>query len=180
MKLAKKAAAVIVLLLATVSAHAQSKLDKETVHNLPQAFCAAFSKHDGHQLAQLMADDIDFVVVGATLIHGKPDFENYHTRLLSGRFHDMTLKLLQVAVRFLGPNVAIVHWSWTGAGDRNPDGSARQRRYGMMTMVAAKRAGRWLIVAVQNDNSVPGLPPEFEGITSPMPIPNQVGPQPSN
>jgi len=174
------ATAVIALLLATVSAHAQTKLDKETVHKLPQAFCAAFSNHDGHQLAQLMADDIDFVMVGATWLHGKSDFEKYHTRLLSGRFHDMTLELLQVAVRFLRPDVAIVHWSWTGTGDRNPDGTARQRRYGMMTMVAEKRAGSWLIVAAQNDNSLPGLPPEFEGITSPMPIPDQVGPQPSN
>ena len=179
MKLAKKATAVLALLLATVSAHAQNTLDRETVHNLPQAFCATFSQHDGHQLAQLMADDIDFVVVGATWIHGKSDFEKYHTRLLSGRFHDMKLELLQVAVRFLRPDIAIVHWSWTGAGDRNPDGTARQRRYGMMTMVAAKRTGRWLIVAAQNDNSVPGLPPEFKGITSPMPIPNQIGPQPS-
>jgi hypothetical protein len=32
------------------------------------------------------------VVVGATLLHGKSDFEKYHTRLLSGRFHDMTLE----------------------------------------------------------------------------------------
>src|ERR1700728_376907 len=102
------AMSVIALLLATVSAHAQTKLDKEAVHNLPQAFCAAFSKHDGHQLAQLMADDIDFVTVGATWLHGKSDFEKYHTRLLSGRFHDMTLEPLQVAVRFLGPDVAIV------------------------------------------------------------------------
>ena len=173
MKLAKNAAAVVALLLATVLAHAQNKLDKETVQNLPQAFCAAFSKHDGQQLAQLMADDIDFVTVGATWIHGKSDFEKYHTRLLNGRFHDMKLELLQVAVRFLRPDIAIVHWSWTGAGDRNRDGTARQRRYGMMTMVAVKRTGSWLIVAAQNDNSVPGLPPEFAGITSPMPIPDQ-------
>jgi len=178
--MARIATAVIILLLATVSAHAQNRLDEEMVHNLPQAFCAAFSKHDGHQLAQLMADDIDFVTVGATWLHGKSDFEKYHTRLLSGRFHDMRLEPLQVAVRFLRPDVAIVHWSWSGTGDKNPDGTVRQRRYGMMTMVATKRTGSWLVVTAQNDNSFPGLPPEFEGITSPMPIPDQVGLQPSN
>jgi hypothetical protein len=64
--MARFAATVIVLVLAAGSAHARTKLDRETVHNLPQAFCAAFSRHDGHQLAQLMAGDIDFVVVGAT------------------------------------------------------------------------------------------------------------------
>jgi uncharacterized protein (TIGR02246 family) len=171
--------AVLVILSATISAaRAQTKLDEQAVHNLPQAFCAAFDKHDGHQLAQLMADDIDFVTVGATWLHGKSDFEKYHTRLLSGRFHGMRLEPLQVAVRFLRPDIAIVHWSWTGAGDKNPDGTARQRRYGIMTMVAEKRTGSWLVVASQNDNSFPGLPPEFDGITSPMPLPDQTGAQP--
>jgi uncharacterized protein (TIGR02246 family) len=173
--------AVIAILLATISpVRAQAKLDEAAVHNLPQAFCAAFNQHDGHQLAQIMADDIDFVTVGATWLHGKSDFEKYHTRLLDGRFHGITLEPLQIAVRFLRPDIAIVHWSWTGAGDKNPDGTARQRRYGMMTMVAEKRSGGWLVVASQNDNSFPGLPPEFEGITSPISIPDQIGPQPSN
>ena len=175
------ATAVIALVLATISAaHAQTKLDEQAVHNLPQVYCAAFNKHDGHQLAQMMADDVDYVTVGATWLHGKSDFEKYHTRLLNGRFHGMTFELLQVAVRFLRPDIAIVHWSWTGAGDVNPDGTARQRRYGMMTMVVEKRTGSWLVVASQNDTSFPGLSPELEGITLPMPIPNQVGPQPSN
>jgi len=73
-----------------------------------------------------------------------------------------------------------VHNLRTGAGVKNRDGTARQRRYGMMTMVAEKRTGSWLVVASQNDSSFPGLTPELERITLPMPIPNQVGPQPSN
>jgi hypothetical protein len=50
----------------------------------------------------------------------------------------------------------------------------------MMTMVAEKRAGSWLVVASQNDDSFPGVAPEFAGIASPMPMPDQVGPQPSD
>ena len=53
-------------LITISSAYAQTRLDEKAVHNLPQAFCAAFNKHDGHQLAQIMAEDIDFVTVGAT------------------------------------------------------------------------------------------------------------------
>jgi uncharacterized protein (TIGR02246 family) len=175
------ALAVIVLSLPALSAvQAQTKSDDAAVRNLPQAFSSAFNKHDGHQLAQLMADDIDFVTVGATWLHGKQDFEKYHTRLLNGRFHAIKFQVLQVAARFLRPDIAIVRWSWTATGDKNPDGTARKQRYGMMTMVAEKRSGTWLVVASQNDDSFPGLPPEFEGITSPMPMPNQVGAQPSD
>jgi uncharacterized protein (TIGR02246 family) len=179
----KRTATVAIALWAAAAisaAQAQTSLDEQAVRNLPQAFCAAFNLHDGHQLAQIMADDIDFVTVGATWLHGKSDFEKYHTRLLNGRFHSIKSEVLQVAVRFLRPDIAIVHWSWTSTGDKNPDGTARKRRYGMMTMLAAKRSGKWLVEASQNDDSFPGLPPEFDGITSPMPMPDQIGPQPSN
>jgi uncharacterized protein (TIGR02246 family) len=165
---------------ATSPIGAQTKPDEEAVRKLPKAFAEAWNKHDGHELAKIMAGDIDFVTVGATWIHGRTDFEKYHTRLLSGRFKQSTIMPLQIAVRFLRPEIAIAHWSWTIAGDKNPDGTDRQPRYGMMTMVAEKRNGTWLVVASQNDNSFPGLPPEFEGIKSPMPIPDQVGTQPSN
>ena len=172
--------AALALSIAAAPLGAQTKADEEAVRKLPQAFADAWAKHDGHELAKIMTDDVDFVTVGATWIHGRADFEKYHTRLLSGRFKESSTTLLQTEVRFLRPDIAVVHWSWTMVGDKNPDGSARDRRYGMMTMVAEKRNGAWLVVASQNDNSFPGLPPEFEGIKSPMPMPDQVGAQPSN
>jgi len=166
------ATAAIVLSLAALSAaKAQTKADEVAVHNLPQAFAAAFNKHDGHQLAQIMADDVDFVTVGAMWLHGKSDFEKYHTRLLEGRFHGIKDEVLQVAVRFLRPDIAVVHWSWTASGDKNPDGTARKQRYGMMTMVAEKRNGSWLVVASQNDNADPWSPLDGEMPNLAMPIP---------
>ena len=166
------ATAAIVLSLAALSAaKAQTKADEEAVHNLPQAFIAAFNKHDGYQLAQIMADDVDFVTVGAMWLHGKPDFEKYHTRLLEGRFHGIKTEVLQVAVRFLRPDIAIVHWGWTASGDKNPDGTARKRRYGMMTMVTEKKNGSWLVVASQNDEAEPWSPLDGEMPNLAMPIP---------
>ena len=165
---------------AVLPVSAQTKPDEEAVRKLPQVFADAWAKHDGHELAKIMADDVDFVAVGGMWIQGKPDFEKYHTRLLSGRFSESRITPLQTAVRFLRPDIAVIHWSWTITGDKNPDGTARERRYGMMTMVAEKRNGTWLVVASQNDNSFPGLPPEMEGMKTAMPIPDQVGVQPSN
>lgn len=167
-------------LAATVPIGAQTKPDEEAARKPPLTFCEAWATHEGHELAKIMADDVDFVVVGTTWLHGKADFEKYHTRLLSGRFSGSTITPLQIAVRFLRPDVAVVHWSWKIAGDKNPDGMARRPRYGLMTMVAEKRNGAWLVVVSQNDNSFPGLPPEFEGIKTPMPNPDQVGTQSSN
>jgi uncharacterized protein (TIGR02246 family) len=139
----------------------QAGPDGEAVRKLPQAFADAWAKHDGHELAKMMADDVDFVTVGATWLHGRPDFEKYLVRLISGRCKESSITPLQTAVRFLSPDIAVVHWSWTLTGDKNPDGTARKRRYGLMTIVAAKRNSAWLVVASQNDNSFPGVPPEM-------------------
>jgi uncharacterized protein (TIGR02246 family) len=124
---------------------AQTETDSTIVRKIPQDFCDAWAKHDGHALAKIMADDVDFVTVGATLIHGRSDFETYHTRLLSGRFKDSTITLQQVEARFLGSDVAIVHWTWKVAGDKNPDGSPRNPRYGMMIRLQRNAAalGLW-------------------------------------
>jgi hypothetical protein len=41
----------------------------------------------------------------------------------------------------------------------------------MMTMVAEKRNGTWLVAVAQNTNAVLGLPPELQDIKTPIPIP---------
>jgi uncharacterized protein (TIGR02246 family) len=164
--------AVLALSLAALSTVlARTKSDEADIRNVPQAFGDAWNRHDGHALAQIMANDVDFVTVGAMWLHGREDFEKYHARLLSGRFNQSTMTLLQTAVRFLRPDVAIVHWSWKIAGDRNVDGTSRQPRYGMMTMVVEKRNGSWLVVASQNDNADPWTPAEGQMPNLAMPIP---------
>src|SRR5215472_4365245 len=74
------------LLLFAVAVDAQTKSDEEAARRLPQAFCDAWAKHDGHELAKIMADDVDFVTVATTYLHGRADFEKFHVRLLGGRF----------------------------------------------------------------------------------------------
>ncbi len=162
----------ILLFLFATGANAQSKADEEAVRKLPQAFCEAWAKHDGHELARIMAEDVDFVTVATTYLHGRADFEKFHTRLLSGRFKEANLTSLQTTARFLRPDIAVVHWSWKIESDRNMDGTVRQQpRFGMMTMVAERRNGTWQVVVAQNTNAVLGVPPELQDIKTPIPIP---------
>jgi len=159
------------LLVVILPADAQTKTDEEAVRKLPQAFSDAWAKHDGHELAKMMADDVDFVTVATTYLHGRSDFEKFHVRLLSGRFKDSTITPLQTIVRFLRRDMAVVHWSWKIEGDKNPDGTLRQPRYGMMTLVAERRGSNWLVVVGQNTNAILGIPPELQDIKTPIAIP---------
>jgi uncharacterized protein (TIGR02246 family) len=153
-------------------AQADPKQDEISVRALPVAFSAAWAKHDGHELARIMAEDVDFVSVGATWLHGRADFEKYHTRLLSVRFKDSTLTPVETAVRFIRPDLALIHWSWTIQGDKNADGSVRPQRSGLMTMLAEKHKGSWLVAAAQNTNAGPaGGSPEAQDIKSPIAVP---------
>jgi len=162
----------LLVLVFAAGLQAQTKTDEEAVRKLPQVFQDAWAKHDGHELARMMAEDVDFVTVATTYLHGRQDFEKFHARLLSGRFKEATLTPLETNVRFLRPDMAVVHWSWRIQGDRNMDGTMRQQpRYGMMTMVAEKRNGAWLVVVAQNTNAVLGVPPELQDIKTPIPIP---------
>jgi uncharacterized protein (TIGR02246 family) len=163
----------VALLFAAPTTQAQTKTDEAAVRNIPQAFAAAWAKHDGHQLAKIMSEDVDFVNVAAEWLHGKADFELFHTRLLSGRFKESTLTPLQVAVRFTRPDQAILHWSWKIVADRNFNESVRPPRFGMFTMIVEKRNGEWLVAVAQNTNWTPppNPDPEMEGIKSPIAFP---------
>jgi uncharacterized protein (TIGR02246 family) len=166
----------LIFLLAAVltvpcAVHAQTKADEAAVRRIPQAFVAGWANHDGHQLAMIMAEDVDFVNVGGDWLHGRADFERYHSRLLAGRFKDSTLTSRDTIVRFLRPDLALLHWSWGLVGDRNQDLSVRKPRMGIFTMVVEKRGGAWLVVAAQNTNWMAGPNPEMDGITPPIVFP---------
>jgi uncharacterized protein (TIGR02246 family) len=155
---------IVVMLSAPQAVHTQTNADEAAVGKVPQAFAAAWAKHNGHQLELIMASDMDFVNVGGDWIHGRADFELYYTRLLVGRLKESTLTPVDRSVRFLRPDPALLHWSWRLEGDRNEDLTPRKPRMGIFTMVVEKRSGDWLVVAAQNSNFLPGPNPELDGV----------------
>ena len=73
-------------------------------------------------------------------------------------------------MRFIRPDLALIHWSWRIQGDKNADGSARPPRFGLITMPAEKRKGTWLVVVAQNTNCGSG-PPEIQAIKPSIAVP---------
>jgi uncharacterized protein (TIGR02246 family) len=165
----------VALLVSGCAVFAQNRADTALIQDIPKAFAAAWAKHDGRQLAKIMAEDVDFVDVSGDWLHGREDFEMYQTRLLSGRFSESTLTPLNVTVRFLRPDLAVLHWSWKVQGDRNEDRTARKPGFGMFTMIAEKQEGRWMVVVAQNTKLAPEPNPELNGIETPIVFPNEAG-----
>jgi hypothetical protein len=70
--------------------------------------------------------------------------------------------------------MSVVHWSWKIEGDKNADGTPREPRYGMMTLIAEKQHGTWRVIVGQNTNAILGVPPELQDIKPPIAIPGTV------
>ena len=118
----------------------QNDPDEEALRELPRIHCDAWNKRDAHALAAMFADDGEFVTVATVYLHGRADYETFHARLLEGRFRDSIFTPLQTTVRFLRPDIGVVHWSWNLRGDMNPDGTPRPQPFGLMTIVAEERS----------------------------------------
>lgn len=157
-------------LLTSLSACGQTAVDMQALTKLPDTFSRAWATHEGSELAQIVSEDVDFVNVGAIWLHGRADFERYHSRILQGRFKKSTNKPLETHVRFLRPDLALVRWSWQIEGETAAAGTLLPVRYGLMTFITEKRSGRWLVIAAQNTNAGPARP-EASDITSPINVP---------
>lgn len=157
-------------LMTSLSAWCQAPADEEALRKLPDTFSRAWATHRGAELAKIVSEDVDFVNVGAIWLHGRADFEKYHARILQGRFKNSTNQPLETHVRFLHPNLALVRWSWKIDGETDAAGISLPARYGLMTFVAERRSGTWLVIAAQNTNAGPARP-EASDITSPINVP---------
>jgi uncharacterized protein (TIGR02246 family) len=161
----------LLILVILPYAEAQTKADESAIREIPYAFTAAWARHDGHELAKIMAKDVDFVNVGGDWLHGRQDFELYHTRLLSGPFKQSSLKVLDSAVSFLRPDIAVLHWTWVITGDGEEDPTTHEPRRGIFTMIVERQSSGWFVAVAQNTNQMTGPNPELKGIKPPIVFP---------
>jgi uncharacterized protein (TIGR02246 family) len=130
--------------------------DEKAIQEIETRWQNGWNQHDISALAALFTEDADFVTVIGKWCKGKKDFYDYHVRLHQVMFKDSVWKTMDTQIRFLSPEVAIVHVNWTITGDRNADGTPRPNsRDGIFTQTMVKRDGHWLITASQNTNIQP-------------------------
>ncbi len=126
--------------------------DQRAIKSIEASWESAWNRHDMKALGALVAEDIDFVTVAGNWLKGRAEFEKHHVRVHEMQFKDSVWTAGDVRIRFLKPDVAVVHVNWGLKGDRDPDGTPRQPRRGIFTRVVTKHGDKWLIVASQNTN----------------------------
>jgi uncharacterized protein (TIGR02246 family) len=130
--------------------------DETPVRALPKALGDAFAKLDAHAFSMVFHEDADFTNVWGMTAHGRKAIEEFHRPLLEGdgagpvpSFKHAELKVLDMRVRFLRPDVACVDatWSQTGAVQNGHDMGLRK---GLLMLVATKEQDGWGIAVMHN------------------------------
>jgi uncharacterized protein (TIGR02246 family) len=153
-----RCAILLTVVLAGPILRAGQNPDETEIRKVELGLQEAWNHHDMKAWASLFTEDADFVNVAGWWWKGRAEIEKKHTEIHAYIFRDSTLTIYEVDTRFLAPEIAVVHISWSLTGNRNPDGSDGQPRKGIFTQVLQKQNGRWLIAAAQNTDSRPEMP----------------------
>ena len=107
----------------------------------------------GASFAKPFAADADYVVINGMHIRGYDAIQKGHQQIFDNIYKDTTLSLIVKQIRFLRPDVALVHVS----GHRTSP-QPHMRADATLVMVMTKNDGGWKIASFQN-TPVSGPPP---------------------
>jgi uncharacterized protein (TIGR02246 family) len=137
---------------------ANQSQDEAEIRNVETRFQEAWNHHDAKAFANLCTEDGDVVNVVGWWWNGRSQIEKKVSDAHAFIFRESTLTHNEVHIKFLTPQIAVVHVRWSMVGHKSPDGTPGQPRKGIDTQVLQKQAGKWLIAAFHNTDSVPEVP----------------------
>lgn len=104
----------------------------------------------GALFAKPFADDADYVVINGMYIRGRAVIESQHQRIFDTVYKDTNVTLTVKQIRFLRPDVAVVHVEGRRTG---PTKELMQNA--MLTLMMTKEKQGWVIAAFQNTAVAP-------------------------
>ena len=130
------------------SRNAPSAADESAVRALVQKSIEAWNKGSGETFAAQFAEDSDFVVGSGMHLKGRKQNASNHQQIFDTFFKGSRLWLQVKSVRFLRPDVALMHTASKvlkpGESDASPEPEFIQ------TSTVSKHGQEWLIDAFQN------------------------------
>jgi uncharacterized protein (TIGR02246 family) len=132
--------------------------DESAIRELEHRFNAAWDAHDPEGLSESLTDDAQFITVNGAWTTSRAGFRDLMRRLhgASGPFRASTRRSPEMQVRFLSPDIALLHTRFWIKGEAMRDALSQDDRESVGLRVVQKIDGRWRIVATQNTDVRPG------------------------
>jgi uncharacterized protein (TIGR02246 family) len=150
-------AAILVLTFVCIqSGHAQtsqdSKSDEAAIRKVVQQVQDGWNAKSGEAFAAPFAADADYVVVNGLKLKGRDLIEKGHMSIFLTVYKDSHNVATVQSIRFLRPDVAVVHVEWNLEFRLN---EKTEKGHAINTMVMTKDGGKWRIAAFQNTSIQP-------------------------
>ena len=132
-----------------------TKYDTKEMHALNEVaekWQRYWNSHDMVSFATLFAPNVDFVTKSGTWFKGKEETMNHHKKNHASIFKNSIWSTDSVVIKYVKPDLAIIHIGWGMSDDTHHDGTPSEPRHGISTWVVIKQTSRWLLLAVQNVN----------------------------
>jgi len=125
--------------------------DETAIRQIETRFNDAWNRHDPDGMVESLTEDGQFVTVNGGWMKTRAEFLSLMQRLhgAGGPFRRSARETLEMNVRILARDAAMVHSRFRVSGDVEEDGKAVARK-GVGIRVVRKLDGRWCTVAVQN------------------------------
>ena len=149
-----KSLALLLLFMFAISVqslHAQNShaADEAAIRDSVKQMETGWNTKSGALFAKPFAEDADYVVINGMYIKGRPIIATAHQQIFDTIFKDTTVTLRVKQIRFLRPDVAVVHVN----AHRN--GPTRELTAdAILTLVMTKEKQGWTIAAFQNTQVV--------------------------
>lgn len=124
--------------------------DEDAIKAVMAATTDAFSRHDAKAWVKFCTPDAQLVTVRGESMKGVAAIEKGLTSIFETRGRNVTLKTLDVAVRFIRPDVALVHVTNELSGLVNPEGQTLPPHQELSIRVLVMDQGIWRITAFHN------------------------------
>lgn len=146
-----------VLAALAVPVGAQDKTAEDAIRKRLSEFAATWGKHDAKGLAAHWAPDGDLVNPWLRHARGRAEVEKLFADEHTTVFKSTTYAMKPAAIRFLGPDVALVDWDADIQGVTTPDGKPLPLPH-HVTLVMQKKDGQWWTVSARAMVAAPPLP----------------------
>ena len=135
------------LLALTFNAYAQNNhtADESAVREAVKQMETGWNTKSGAAFAKPFAEDADYVIINGNYIKGRAVIESAHQRIFDTIYKDTTISLTVQQIRFLRPDVAVVHVKGQRTGP-----TTELNQGALITLILTKEKQTWTIAAFQN------------------------------
>lgn len=142
---------VLVASVRTVSAQAPGNSSDETaIRAVMEATTKAFSSHDAKAWAQFCTETARLVTVRGESMDGVAEIEKGLAIVFATRAGAVTLRTLDMSIRFIRPDVALAYLTNELSGLVGPDGQTQPPHRELSIRVVVRNDGQWKIAAFHN------------------------------